>query len=176
MTFSLQTFSLCAKNPNSRSLFPVTLMLSCTLKSYWFCTFVQAIKPIILIHLKYFNPGQRVSLYTHLPPGEVMEFNFPNSTYGRTMFIPEHFWEAVHIQHISNCNQLSVLSNLMVSCLSAWKPGSLSHSSPYTPRGIAPYLGDHSNPLSTLSSSWSTTSESSDNQKSTIALGFTTHF
>lgn len=101
-----------------------------------------------------------------------MEFNFTNSSYRRTSFIPEHFWEALHIQHISNCNQLSVLSNLMVSWLSPWKAGSLSHSSPYTPRGIAPYHGDHSNPLPTSTRSWSTTSESSHNQKSTTALGF----
>lgn len=86
-----------------------------------------------------------------------MEFNFTNSSYPRTTFIPGHFWEALHIQHISNCNQLSALSYLMVSWLSPWKAGSLSHSSPYTPRGIAPYHGDHSNPLPTSTSSWSTT-------------------
>lgn len=144
---------------------------------------VLYIEILLVLYMKLLNPypntfrlfQSRAESFPLYPPpawwGQGVSFPI---TYWRTEFIPQHFWEAAHIQHISTCNQLSVLSNLMV-WLSAWKPSPQSHSSPYTPRGIASYHGDHSNPLPTLTSSWSTTSESSHNQKLTMALGFTTH-
>lgn len=157
VTFSLQTCSLSCNKTPIHDLY--SRWHSCC-PVHWNPTgFVhEAIKPITLTHSDYFKPGQRVFLYTHPLPGEVREFNFPlliedgclsHSISGKLYIFN------TSVTAISS----SVLCNLMAAWLSAWKPGSLSHSSPYTPRGIAPYHSDHSNPLSKLTSSWSTTSE-----------------
>lgn len=78
------------------------------------------------------------------------------------MFIPQHFWEAVHIQDISNCvpkakELLSVLANEMVSWLSARNDCLPAHQrdgfSLLSHGEWLRTLVDHHNPLPTLTTS-----------------------
>lgn len=119
----------------------------------------EVIKHLTQIHSGYFKPEQSVSLSKHLS-GKLREFDFSSSIYCTWMFVPQHFWEAVHIQDISNCvsevkELLSVLSNEMVSWVSVGNCGRLSKGLLLLRLpGEWLHMVDHHYPLPTLTSSW----------------------